>query len=100
MILETLRLLFGCPGHHFGYPGFRGDTQWTHWGSDLGFHRFLNGFGEPPGTYFGHFFSFSVIRGGKMTDSLQVHVFCGPEMEMMPEWNGCMCHNHCKNHMF
>ena len=82
MILETLRLLFGCPGHHFGYPWFCGDTQWTHWGSDVGFHKFLNGFLEPPGPTLDTFFEFSVIRGGKMVDSFQVHVFCGPGMEM------------------
>ena len=85
MILETLRLLFlGAQDTIFVILGAAG-TPNGHWGSDVGFHRFLNRFGEPPGTYFGHiFFYFSVIRGGKMTDSFQVHVFCGPGLEMMP----------------
>ena len=29
VILETLRLHFGYPGHHFGDPGVQGDTQWA-----------------------------------------------------------------------
>ena len=43
---------------------------------------------------------FSVIWGGKKGDSFQVHVFCDPWMEMMPECNGCMCYKHYKNHVF
>ena len=44
--------------------------------------------------------SFAVILGSKMGDSFQVHVFGDLGMEMMVECNGCMSHNHCKNHVF
>jgi hypothetical protein len=56
--------------------------------------------GSPPGPTLDTFFNFSVIRGGKMVDCFQVHAFCGPGMEMMPEWSGCMCHNQNKNNVF
>ena len=46
------------------------------------------------------FRDFSVIWGGKMGDSFQVHVFGDPGMEIMLECNGCMCYKHCKNNMF
>ena len=26
--------------------------------------------------------------------------FCGPGIEMMPIWSGCMCYNHCENNVF
>ena len=56
------------------------------------FVRFLNGFGESPGTSFGHMFlSFSVVWGGKLGDSFKVHVFGDPGMEIMPECNDGMC---------
>ena len=53
-------------------------------------------FGDPGGT----FSDFSVIRGAKMGDCFQVHVFGDPGMEMLPECNGCMCYKHCKNNLF
>ena len=40
VILGTLRILFGYLEHHFGDPGVRGDTQWTHCGPDVRFYRF------------------------------------------------------------
>ena len=43
---------------------------------------------------------FSVILGGKMGDSFQVHVCFDPGMEMMPECNGCMWYKHGKNCCF
>ena len=39
----------------------------------------------------------SVILGGKMGDSFQVHVVGDSGREMMPECNVCMSHNHSKN---
>ena len=39
---------------------------------------------------------FSVIWGSEPGKSFQVHVFDAPRMEMMPECNDWMCHNHCK----
>ena len=35
--------------------------------------------------------------GGQMGDGFQVHVFDGPEVEMLLESGGCMCYNHSKN---
>ena len=32
-----------------------------------------------------------------MADSLQVHLFDDPSVEILPESNGCMCLNHSKN---
>ena len=52
------------------------------------------------GPTLGTFFDFSVIWGGKMGDSFQVHVFGDPGMEIMLECSGCMCYKHTKNHMF
>ena len=46
------------------------------------------------------FLWFSVILGGKMGDSFQVHVFNDLGRKMMPECNGCMCYNHSKNCVF
>ena len=43
------------------------------------------------------FCCFSVILDTKMGDSVQVHVFGDPGMEMMPECTGCLCLNHRKN---
>ena len=43
--------------------------------------------------------TFSVVWGGKMGDSFQVHVFGDPGMEMMLECSGCMCLNHCKTNV-
>ena len=54
-------------------------------------------FGSLLGSTLGTILSFSVIWEGKVGDGFQVHVFSDPEMEMMPECNGCMCHNHSKN---
>ena len=45
------------------------------------------------------FGDFSVIWGGKMGDSFQVHVFGDPGMEMMPECSGCMCYKRSKNNV-
>ena len=40
VILETLKVIFGYLGHHFGDPGVQWDTQWTHCGPDVHFYRF------------------------------------------------------------
>ena len=53
--------------------------------------------GSPLGPTFR---DFSVIWGGKVGDSFQVHVFGDPGMEMMPECSGCMCLIHYRNFVF
>jgi hypothetical protein len=53
-------------------------------------------FGGLLGPTLGTILRFSVIWGGKMGDSFQVHVFGDPGMEMMPDCGGCMCLNHSK----
>ena len=45
----------------------------------------------------GLFCGFSLIWVAKMGECVQVHVFCDPGMEMMPECSGCMSLNHGKN---
>ena len=52
--------------------------------------------GVPWDPLWGHFRHFSVIWGGKVGDSFQVHVFDDPGLEMLPECGGCMCYNHSK----
>ena len=64
----------------------------------------FNDFWSDLGTLLEHtlgtIFWFSVIWGGELGESFQVHVFRAPRMEMMPECNDWMCHNHCKNNVF
>ena len=43
------------------------------------------------------FLRFVFDWGGQMGDGFQVHVFDGPEVEMLLESGGCMCYNHTKN---
>ena len=43
------------------------------------------------------FLRFFCDWGGQMGDGFQVHVFDGPEVEMLLESGGCMCYNHGKN---
>ena len=64
------------------------------------FIDFMVDLGSLLGFILGTNLCFSVIWGGKMGDSFQVHVFGDPGMEMMPECNGCMCQKHCKNNGF
>ena len=35
-----------------------------------------------------------------MGDSLKVHVFDDPGVEMLPDSAGCLCYKHCKNCVF
>ena len=42
----------------------------------------------------------ALIWDAKMGNSFQVHAFCDPGMEMVPECSGCMCSNHRKNSCF
>ena len=53
-IFNTFRIYFKCLGHHFHNHGAQRDSQWTHWGPDVNFYRFLVAYWEPPGTHFGY----------------------------------------------
>ena len=64
------------------------------------FINFRVDLGSLLGPTLGPFCCFSVILDTKMGDTFQVHVFGDPGMEMMPECDGCMWYNHCKNHVF
>ena len=46
--------------------------------------------GVPWDPLWTHFRDFSVIWGGKVGDSFQVHVFDDPGLDMLPECGGCM----------
>ena len=46
------------------------------------------------------FLRFVYDLGGQMGDGFQVHVFDGPEVEMLLESGGCMCYNHYKTMVF
>ena len=52
------------------------------------FIDFLMDLGSLLGPTLATFSQFSVIWGGKMGDSFQVHVFGDPGMEIMPECSG------------
>ena len=55
------------------------------------FIDFLVDLGSLLGPTLGYFYDFSVIWDAKVGDSVQVHVFDDPGMEMLPECGGCMC---------
>ena len=89
--------ILGTLGHHFGDPGVQAVTQQALGGPGVHFYRFYGHLGSLLGPTLATILWFSVIWGGKMGDSFQVHVFGDPGMEMMPECNGCVCYKHNKN---
>ena len=88
--LDTILVILGSRGTPNGHSKVR-MSIFSDFGVDLG---------SLLGLTLGTILGFSVILGGKMGDSFQVHVFGDPGMEMMPEYSGCMCHKRNKNFVF
>ena len=57
------------------------------------FIKFRVPVGSPLGSFWRHVCDLYLVRGAKVGDAFQVHVFGDPGTEMMPECWFCLCYN-------